>query len=171
MQNATGWDLIKQGRTGSRHVILFDAKKIKRTCDATPGDLLMSDLCANPARTVIGVLYEIDTNKRMRISTHTYPNIHILCTHPYTPKQKCNCTIHSYVPHQGHSWVAWAPSVESLAPLEAPEMKWLFVQGSTESRQFEFRPAPEPSSFWKVWVHHLFHAHIHTPLTHIQHVQ
>ena len=36
---------------------------------------------------------------------------------------------------------AWAPSVRNPSPL-SPQMKWHFLQGSMESRQFESRSAP-----------------------------
>ena len=49
---------------------------------------------------------------------------------------------------------AWAPSVRNPSSL-SPHMKWHFLQGSMESRQFESRSATAPvgaPSFWKGWL-------------------
>ena len=55
---------------------------------------------------------------------------------------------------RGSGLGAWAPSVRNPSPLN-PQMKWNFLQGSMESRQFESRSAPAPvgaPSFWKGWL-------------------
>ena len=44
---------------------------------------------------------------------------------------------------RGSGLGAWAPSVRNQSPL-SPQMKWNFLQGSMESRQFESRSGPRP---------------------------